>query len=96
LKSALLPHKLVALALLSTLLFVSVARASEAHADRLSRFHGKLKVTATYQPKNNRTLCEMRDKRIKKNASDSSLRHSHWRMKGKYSAKDCLEAWLQQ
>jgi hypothetical protein len=64
--------------------------------DHLSRYHGKLQVNAIYQPTNNRTVCDLRDYRLKKKAADPNLWHNRWRMSGKHSAKDCLEAWLQQ
>ena len=64
--------------------------------DRLERFNGKLVVTATYHPKSNRTVCDMRDRRIKKGSSAYHIRHNRWRMKGNYSAEGCLRAWVQQ
>jgi hypothetical protein len=68
----------------------------QARRDSLSRYHGKLRVWAVYHPKTNKTTCDLTDRRIKKRYSGSELRHSHWRMSGKHSAKDCLEAFLQQ
>ena len=87
---------LMGLVLVGTLLLTSVAYAHQARTDQLSRFHGKLQVTATYYHKTNRTVCDLRDYRSKYKGADRGLWHSHWRMKGKLSAKDCLEAWLQQ
>ena len=81
--------------LLVTLLFATAAGARP-HTDHLSRYGGKLTVTATYHPKSNQTVCVLRDKRVKKEAADPHLWHNRWRMKGKYSAEDCLRAWVQQ
>jgi hypothetical protein len=79
------------LVLFGALLFASVAYA--AHTDHLSHFHSKLTVTATYQPKSNRTVCDLRDRRIKGHPNFS---YPRWHMPGKYSAENCLRAWVQQ
>lgn len=68
----------------------------QANRDVLTRYHGKLRVWAVYHPKNNTTSCDLTDSRIKKGWSGDELRHSHWRMNGKHSAEDCLNAWSQQ
>jgi hypothetical protein len=87
---------LLGMAVLLVTLLLATAADARPHTDHLSRYGGKLTVTATYHPKSNQTVCDLRDKRIKKKAADPNLWHNRWRVKGKSSAEDCLRAWIQQ